>query len=228
MPVETVCPEPVGDVAVGRSVRELNRAGDPELGEAGQVLGRQALRVLDLVIFARPSAPPPDARPAARRSTAAHRRRSRRAGRAPRPGHRSRSRPARRSRAASGRSRCRRAARPRAGRRGRDPKVRARTGPSRRSRARRSGGDPPASGTARARSGGGGPCGSQASRVASKASSAFRFAWSPIAWTPTGQPRSAPRRMISSSSARLVISTPVPSVISAVCEPSVPSMKHFR
>ena len=34
--------------------------------------------------------------------------------------------------------------------------------------------------------------------------------------------------MISSSSARVVISTPVPSVSSAVCEPSVPSMKHFR
>src|SRR5580765_5690185 len=30
-------------------MRELNRACDPELGEAGQVLGRQALRMLDPV-----------------------------------------------------------------------------------------------------------------------------------------------------------------------------------
>ena len=37
-----------------------------------------------------------------------------------------------------------------------------------------------------------------------------------------------PRRTISSSSSRLVISTPAPSIISAVCEPSVPSMKPFR
>ena len=38
----------------------------------------------------------------------------------------------------------------------------------------------------------------------------------------------APARTISSSSSRLVISTPEPSSIRAVCEPSVPSMNAFR
>ena len=37
-----------------------------------------------------------------------------------------------------------------------------------------------------------------------------------------------PARMISTSSSRLVISTPEPSSSRAVCEPSVPSMKAFR
>ena len=55
-----------------------------------------------------------------------------------------------------------------------------------------------------------------------------RLARSPIACTATGQPARAPRRTMSASSSRLVISTPEPSSISAVCEPSVPSMKTFR
>ena len=54
------------------------------------------------------------------------------------------------------------------------------------------------------------------------------FAASPIACTPTGQPASAPSRTISSSSSPLVITTPLPSDIQAVCEPSVPSMNVFR
>ena len=45
--VEPIGPEPVGEVPVRRRVRELHRAGDPELGEAGEVVRRQALRVLD-------------------------------------------------------------------------------------------------------------------------------------------------------------------------------------
>ena len=36
------------------------------------------------------------------------------------------------------------------------------------------------------------------------------------------------QRRISTSASRLVISTPVPSSIRAVCEPSVPSMNAFR
>jgi len=46
-----------------------------------------------------------------------------------------------------------------------------------------------------------------------------------MAWTATGKPARAERLTMSSSSARLVISTPEPSSIRAVCEPSVPSMK---
>ena len=42
-----LAPEAVGQVAVGRRVAELHRGGDPELGEARDVLGRQQLRVLD-------------------------------------------------------------------------------------------------------------------------------------------------------------------------------------
>jgi len=57
---------------------------------------------------------------------------------------------------------------------------------------------------------------------------AARFPASPIAWTPTGQPASAPSRTICSSSSPLVMTTPLPSDIQAVCEPSVPSMNVFR
>jgi hypothetical protein len=45
--------------------------------------------------------------------------------------------------------------------------------------------------------------------------------------TPTGQPASAPSRTISSSSSPVVITTPEPSLILAVCEPSVPSMNSL-
>ena len=72
------------------------------------------------------------------------------------------------------------------------------------------------------------PRGSHASRVASNASSAARFAASPIACTATGQPASAPRRTTSSSTSRELISTPEPSSSRAVAEPSVPSMKPLR
>ena len=72
------------------------------------------------------------------------------------------------------------------------------------------------------------PSGCHASRVSSNASSAFWFARSPIACTATGQRASAARRTMSASSSRVVISTPVPSVIRAVFEPSVPSMNTFR
>ena len=54
------------------------------------------------------------------------------------------------------------------------------------------------------------------------------FAASPIACTPTGQPASAPSRTICSSSSLVVITTPLPSVIQAVCEPSVPSMNGLE
>ena len=47
--VEPPGPEPVGEIAVRGCVRELDRAGDPELGEAREILRRQALRVLDPV-----------------------------------------------------------------------------------------------------------------------------------------------------------------------------------
>ena len=63
---------------------------------------------------------------------------------------------------------------------------------ARRRRARRSGGGPPARGTARARSGGAARA-APVSRVSSKASSASRFARSPIACTATGSPAAAPR-----------------------------------
>ena len=45
--LEPIGPEALGEVAVGRSVRELHRARDSERGEARQILGRQALDVLD-------------------------------------------------------------------------------------------------------------------------------------------------------------------------------------
>ena len=118
---------------------------------------------------------------------------------------------ARPTRAASGTRTCRRAAPARSARRGRGPRARARTARSRRRRAPRSGGGPRPRGTARARSGGAAASAARRSRVASNASSASRFAWSPIACTATGQPASAPRRTISSSSSRLVICTPLPS-----------------
>ena len=152
---------------------------------------------------ARPSAPPPAARPgrsSIERSTPATTpgERVELLDRRVRAVHED----ARPSRAASGTSTCPRAGRARDAPRGRGPTARARTARSRRSRARRSGGDPPGvrhcACSIRCRR----PLCSQTSRVASNASSAFRFAWSPIACTPTGQPRSAPRRMISSSSSR--------------------------
>ncbi len=119
--------------------------------------------------------------------------RSRPAGRAPRPARRSRSRAPRPSRAASGTRRCRRAGRPRSARRGRGRRARARTAPSRRPRARRSAatssGARHCACSIRCRS----PSGAQISRVASNASSASRFARSPIACTATGQPARAPR-----------------------------------
>ena len=40
-------PELIGDVAIRRRVRELHGAGDAELGEAGEILGGEQLRVLD-------------------------------------------------------------------------------------------------------------------------------------------------------------------------------------
>ena len=52
------------------------------------------------------------------------------------------------------------------------------------------------------------PSGAQTSRVASNASSASRFARSPIACTPTGQPGARRSRMTSASSSPLVIRTP--------------------
>src|SRR5207248_8127959 len=70
--------------------------------------------------------------------------------------------------------------------------------------------------------------GLQSARVSSNASSASRFAWSPIACTATGKPARAARRMTSANASRLVISTPEPSSMRAVCEPSVPSMKTLR
>ena len=45
--VEPVAPEALGEVAVGRRVAELHRARDAELGEAPEVGGVDALRVLD-------------------------------------------------------------------------------------------------------------------------------------------------------------------------------------
>ena len=71
------------------------------------------------------------------------------------------------------------------------------------------------------------PRGAHASRVASNASSAFRFARSPIACTATGRHLRA-RAGRSAQLRALVISTPPPPSISAVREPSVPSMNTFR
>ena len=45
--VGLLAPEALGEIAIGRRVHELHRAGNPELREAGDVLGREALRVLD-------------------------------------------------------------------------------------------------------------------------------------------------------------------------------------
>ncbi len=45
--VELVGPEPLGEVAVGRRVRELHGRGDADLREARDVFGRETLRVLD-------------------------------------------------------------------------------------------------------------------------------------------------------------------------------------
>src|SRR5205807_1309484 len=45
--LELVAPEALGEVTVGRSVRELCGDGDAELGEAWYVFEREALRVLD-------------------------------------------------------------------------------------------------------------------------------------------------------------------------------------
>ena len=72
------------------------------------------------------------------------------------------------------------------------------------------------------------PRGAHSSFVAANASSASRFARVPIACTATGQPARAACRTISASSSPLVIRTPEPSSIHAVCDPSVPSMNTFR
>ena len=216
--------------------RERVAVEHDEIGEvAGEELAAPALVVREpgrarrrsRAAPARPSAPAPAARPDARRSSGARRRRSRPAGRAPRPARRSRSRPPRPSRAASGTRTCRRSGRPRSAPRGRGPRARARTAPSRRRRARRSGARPPPRGTARARSAGGGRAAARrpGSPRTRRARPVRLVADRVHGDRPAG---SAPRRTISSSSSRLVISTPVPSVGSAVCEPSVPSMKHFR
>ena len=105
----------------------------------------------------------------------------------------SRSRRRRPSRAATGTRRRRRSSRPRTARRGRGRTARARTAPSRRRRAAanrgRSSGASSCACSIRWRS----PSGSHTSRVCSNASSASRFARSPIACTATGQPAAAPR-----------------------------------
>ena len=59
-------------------------------------------------------------------------------------------------------------------------------------------------------------------RVAANASSASRFARSPIAWTASGRPCAAARRISRASSSADVISTPVPSSSRAVREPERP------
>ena len=48
-PVGLAGPVLVGEVAIGRRVRELHGAGDAELGEADEILGREQLCVLDPV-----------------------------------------------------------------------------------------------------------------------------------------------------------------------------------
>jgi len=63
--------------------------------------------------------------------------------------------------------------------------------------------------------------------VAANASSASRLARSPIAWTATGQPDRAAVRTISASSSPLVIEMPLPSSMSAVVDPRLPSMNAF-
>ena len=47
--VDLLGPEALGEVAIRRRVAELDGAGDPERREAVDVLGREALRVLDAV-----------------------------------------------------------------------------------------------------------------------------------------------------------------------------------
>ena len=47
--LEPVAPEALGEIAVGRRVAELHRAGDAELGEPRDVRRVEALRVLDPV-----------------------------------------------------------------------------------------------------------------------------------------------------------------------------------
>ena len=174
----------VGGVAREQPAAAALVAGQPRRRDAGR-----------LRTPARRSAPAPDATLPARRSCAARRRGCPRAGRAPRSARRSRSRRPRPSRAASGTRRRRRSSRPRSGRRGRGRTARARTAPTRRRRARAKRGDvlgreqlrvldPLPQPERRA----------TRPRVCSNASSASRFARSPIACTATGQPALAPRR----------------------------------
>ena len=119
-------------------------------------------------------------------------------------------------------------ARPSSGRRGRGRTARARTAPTRRRRAPRSAGCPRARAAGRARCGGAG-------RAAPRARASARTRRAPRgsrgrrsrARRP-GKPAAAPSRTISASSSPLVICTPLPSSIHAVCEPSVPSMNTFR
>ena len=124
---------------------------------------------------------------------------ARAAGRAPRSARPSRSRARRPSRAASGRRTARCRARPRSGRRGRGRRARGvncteAATPSSAKRGTSSGASSCACSIRWRR-----PSGCQTSRVASKASSASRFARSPIAWTATGKPARAAARMYSSN-----------------------------
>ena len=81
--LERFAPEPLRQVPVGGRVRELDRAGDADLGEPGNVRGVEALRVLDPV--PKPSGPQSPASP---RRRPAHRGSLGRRSRAPRPASR--------------------------------------------------------------------------------------------------------------------------------------------
>ena len=83
-----------------------------------------------------------------------------------------------------------------------------RTAPSRSRRSPRNAAGPRARAAAHARCAGAARAAPRRSCVSAKASSASRFARSPIACTATGKPASAPRRTISASSSPLVICTP--------------------
>ena len=96
-------------------------------------------------------------------------------------------------------------------------------------RAPRSAAGPPARAAARARSAAAARAGATRSRVRSNASSASRFARSPIACTATGNPASAASR---DDRGELLAARDLHAASrrasSAVCEPSVPSMNTFR
>ena len=71
------------------------------------------------------------------------------------------------------------------------------------------------------------PSGRQTASVASKPSSASRFARSPIACTATGIPAAAAASTTSASPSGPISRIPPPPSSSAVREPSVPSMNTF-